>query len=96
MVYTNTPPAGAFRGYGAMQAQFAIEVLMEELAEKLKLDVVEFKRNNWLKLKEPMYLARKLGEGREGYDQSMATSALDECSKVALKASDFQGETRKI
>lgn len=95
VVYTNTPPAGAFRGYGAMQAQFAIEVLMEELAEKLKLDVVEFKRNNWLKLKEPMLLARKLGEGREGYDQSMSTSALDECSKVALKASDFQVKREK-
>ena len=89
VVYTNTPPAGAFRGYGAMQAQFAIEVMMEELAEKLNLDVVEFKRKNWLKLGEPMHLARKLGEGREGYDQVMATSALEECVKVGIKATEF-------
>ncbi|MEA1976872.1 MAG: molybdopterin cofactor-binding domain-containing protein, partial [Chloroflexota bacterium] len=53
VVYTNTPTAGAFRGYGAMQCQFGIEVLMEEIADKLGLDVVEFKRSNWLKVGEP-------------------------------------------
>jgi putative selenate reductase molybdopterin-binding subunit len=89
VVYTNTPPAGAFRGYGAMQEQFAIEVLMEEIAEKLDKDVVEFKRNNWLKLGEPMYLARRLGEGREGYDQILATSALDQCVDIGIKATDY-------
>jgi putative selenate reductase molybdopterin-binding subunit len=89
VVYTNTPPAGAFRGYGAMQEQFAIEVLMEEIAEKLGKDVVEFKRANWLKIGEPMYLARKLGEGREGYDQMMATSALDQCIDIGIKATDY-------
>lgn len=90
VVYTNTPPAGAFRGYGAMQEQFAIEVLMEEFAEKLGQDVIEFKRKNWLKFGEPMHLARKLGEGREGYDQSMASSALDECVKIGMKATEFR------
>ena len=89
VVYTNTPPAGAYRGYGAMQGQFAIEVLMEEIAEQLKLDVVEFKKKNWLKLGENMHLARKLGEGREGYDQSMASTAIDECVTVGLKATDY-------
>jgi putative selenate reductase molybdopterin-binding subunit len=89
VVYTNTPPAGAYRGYGAMQEQFAVEVLMEEIAEQLKLDVVEFKKKNWLKLGELMHLARKLGEGREGYDQSMASTAIDECVTVGLKATDY-------
>jgi putative selenate reductase molybdopterin-binding subunit len=89
VVYTNTPPAGAFRGYGAMQEQFAIEVLMEEIADKLGKDVVEFKRNNWLKIGEPMHLARKLGEGREGCDQKMATSALDQCVDIGIKATDY-------
>ena len=70
----------------------AIEVLMEELAEKLGLDVVEFKRKNWLKVGEPMYLAKKLGEGREGFDQVMATSALDECVKIGMKATDFSAK----
>lgn len=89
VVYTNTPPAGAFRGYGAMQEQFAMEILMEQMAEKLGLDVVEFKRKNWLKLGELMYLARKLGEGREGYDQAMASTAIDECVQVGIKATDY-------
>ena len=89
VVYTNTPPAGAYRGYGATQAQFAMEVMMEQIAEKLGLDVVEFKRNNWLKIGETMHMARKLGEGREGYEQAMATSGLDECVRIGLEATDF-------
>jgi putative selenate reductase molybdopterin-binding subunit len=89
VVYTNTPPAGAFRGYGAMQCQYGMEVLMEEIAEKLGLDVVAFKRTNWLKLGEPMYLARKLGEGREGFEQSLQSSGLEQCVAVGLEATDF-------
>ena len=88
-VYTNTAPAGAFRGYGAMQEQFGIEVLMEEIAEKLGLDPVQFKLDNVIKVGEPMYLARKLGEGREGYDQSMNTSAHKEALAIGIEATDF-------
>lgn len=95
VVYTTTPPAGAYRGYGAMQEQFAVEVLMEEIADKLKLDVVEFKKKNWLKLGEPMHLARKLGEGREGYDQALASTALDECVRVGLEVTDFHSKREK-
>jgi len=94
VVNTNTPPAGAYRGYGAMQEQFAVEVLMEEIAEQLKLDVVEFKKKNWLKLGEKMHLARKLGEGREGYDQSMASTAIDESVTVGLKATDYYNKRK--
>ena len=89
VVYTNTPPAGAFRGYGAMQCQFGIEVLMEEIAEKLGLDVVKFKRDNWLKVGETMYLSKALGEGREGKEQILYTSALDQCVDIGLQATDF-------
>jgi putative selenate reductase molybdopterin-binding subunit len=88
-VYTNTPPAGAYRGYGAMQCQFGIEVLMEEIADKLGLDVVALKRANWLKVGEPMHLARQLGEGREGFEQSMQSSGMDQCVAVGLEATDF-------
>jgi len=89
VVYTNTPPSGAFRGYGAMQCQFGIEVLMEEIAEKLGLDVVAFKRANWLKLGEPMHLAKKLGEGREGFEQAIESSGMEECVNIGLKATNF-------
>ncbi|NMB62013.1 MAG: molybdopterin-dependent oxidoreductase [Chloroflexi bacterium] len=89
VVYTNTPPAGAYRGYGTMQELFALEVMMEEVAEKLGLDVVEFKRKNWLKLGEPMHMAKKLGEGREGFDQSLATSGLSQCVDIGLKTTRY-------
>lgn len=89
VVYTNTPPAGAFRGYGAMQCQFGIEVLMAEIAEKLGVDEVEFKRNNWIKLGEDMHLSKALGEGREGTEQSLQSSALEACVEIGLRATDF-------
>jgi putative selenate reductase molybdopterin-binding subunit len=89
VVYTNTPPAGAFRGYGAMQCQFGIEVLMAEIAEKLGLDEVEFKRDNWIKLGESMYLSKALGEGREGTEQSLQSSALEACVEIGLRATEF-------
>jgi len=95
VVYTNTPPAGAFRGYGAMQCQFGIEVLMEEIAAKLGLNVVEFKRNNWLKVGEMMHLSKSLGEGREGVEQSLQTSALAQCVDIGLQATDFETKRQK-
>ena len=95
VAYTNTPPAGAFRGYGAMQCQFGIEVLMEEIAEKLGLDVVEFKRENWLKVGETMHLSKALGEGREGKEQILYTSALDQCVDIGLQATDFNAKRKE-
>lgn len=45
-VYTNNPPSGAFRGYGLGQVIFAIESAIDELARKLGIDPVEFRRRN--------------------------------------------------
>jgi len=93
-VYTNQPPTGAFRGYGATQAQFGYEVIMAEIAEKLGLNVVEFKRNNLLKVGEVMHLAKKLGEGREGYEQVLTTSAISECLDMGLRVTDFYAKRK--
>ncbi|MGI9079063.1 MAG: xanthine dehydrogenase family protein molybdopterin-binding subunit [Gemmatimonadaceae bacterium] len=43
---TNTPPNGAFRGFGAPQTQFAIEVHMERIAETLGIDPVKLREMN--------------------------------------------------
>ncbi|MBI9048351.1 MAG: molybdopterin-dependent oxidoreductase [Anaerolineaceae bacterium] len=94
VVYTNTPPAGAYRGYGSMQCEYAIEVLMAEIADKLNLDVVEFKRKNWIKIGEPMHMAKQLGEGREGIDQMMETSGMDACVAIGLKATDYYNKRK--
>ncbi|GGU25167.1 xanthine dehydrogenase subunit D [Streptomyces lavendofoliae] len=45
-LYTNNPPCGAMRGFGAVQACFAYEAQMDKLAKKLGMDPVEFRRLN--------------------------------------------------
>jgi xanthine dehydrogenase molybdenum-binding subunit len=45
-VYTNSPIAGAFRGYGVVQTYFALDAQMDEAAERLGLDPVELKLRN--------------------------------------------------
>ncbi len=47
-MYTNNPPAGAFRGFGVTQSAFAVESNMDELAHKLNLDPFELRRRNAL------------------------------------------------
>ncbi|MCK5077303.1 MAG: xanthine dehydrogenase family protein [Calditrichia bacterium] len=48
-VATNTPPAGAFRGFGAPQALFAIEMLIEKIAFKLNKSPKEIRKINLIK-----------------------------------------------
>lgn len=48
-IYTNLPPGGAFRGYGAMQAVWASERLVDMMAERLGIDAVELRRMNLLR-----------------------------------------------
>ncbi|MEU2052614.1 xanthine dehydrogenase family protein molybdopterin-binding subunit [Streptomyces bungoensis] len=45
-LYTNNPPCGAMRGFGAVQACFAYEAQMDKLAKELGMDPVEFRRLN--------------------------------------------------
>ncbi len=49
-VYTNNPPAGAFRGFGVTQSAFAIESMMDMLAERLGMDPVALRRQNALRV----------------------------------------------
>jgi CO/xanthine dehydrogenase Mo-binding subunit len=48
VVYTNNPPCGAMRGFGAVQTCFAAEAQMDKLAEALDLDPVELRLRNAL------------------------------------------------
>jgi len=48
-VYTNNPPCGAMRGFGAPQVCFAYEAQMDELARKLGMDPVELRLANAVK-----------------------------------------------
>ena len=77
VVYTNIPVPGAYRGYGAPQAEFALEAHMEDIARALDLDVIDFKRRNWIKVGDELDIAPHLGE------RAVATEELDEYPKVA-------------
>ena len=46
VAFTNSPVAGSYRGLGAPQAHFALESLVDEAAEQLHLDPLEFRRRN--------------------------------------------------
>lgn len=48
-VYTNLPPSGAFRGFGATQAVWASESLMDRLADRLGVDPLELRLRNVLR-----------------------------------------------
>jgi CO/xanthine dehydrogenase Mo-binding subunit len=47
-VYTNNPPCGAMRGFGAVQTCFAAEAQMDKLAQALEADPVELRLRNAL------------------------------------------------
>ena len=47
-MYTNTPPVGAYRGYGHQEGQFATERMMDMLARKLKMDPINLRERNYL------------------------------------------------
>lgn len=48
-VYTNTVPAGAFRGFGSVQVTWACESQMDLIAERLGMDALELRLKNLLK-----------------------------------------------
>jgi len=85
VVYTNRPPAGAMRGYGAPQGLFALEVHMDEIAAELGLDPIEFRRRNWVQVDDVFALAEALGEGRKGFPNPLRSTGLAECVERGAK-----------
>ena len=49
-VYTNLPTAGAMRGYGIPQVCFALEAHIEDIAVKLNIDSIKFRKDNFISL----------------------------------------------
>ncbi|MCR4392483.1 MAG: molybdopterin-dependent oxidoreductase [Candidatus Acetothermia bacterium] len=84
-VYTNLPVAGAYRGYGATQGYFALEVAMDILAEKLGLDPLELRQRNHIRAGETSPIFEKIGEGREGKAQIVRSCALPECLRIGAE-----------
>ena len=85
-VYTNNPYAGSFRGYGNLQATFAVEAHMDKLAEAVGMDGLAFRLRN----------AQDPGEVTP-QGMHFKTCGLKECLSTAAARSDFlkkQAENR--
>jgi CO/xanthine dehydrogenase Mo-binding subunit len=61
-VATNTPPNGAFRGFGAPQSLFAAELMVEHVAERLGIPSTELRRKWMLRLGNTTATGQKLTE----------------------------------
>ena len=60
-VYTNNTPSGAFRSFGAMQAQFATDSHLDIVADKLGLDPFEIRRRNMMRDGAVTHTRQQLG-----------------------------------
>jgi putative selenate reductase molybdopterin-binding subunit len=80
VAYTNIPVPGAYRGYGAPQALFALEAHMEDIASEIGMDGIDFKQLNWTEVGDPLDIAQQLGEGDQeaGVMPLVTSSGLDE------------------
>lgn len=85
VVYTNHTPAGAFRGYGAIQGNFALESTIDRLAEKLNMSPVEIRRQNMIKEGETSPIFKIMGEGTEGIEMNVESCKLDYCLERVLE-----------
>jgi putative selenate reductase molybdopterin-binding subunit len=81
VVYTNTPPAGAFRGYGVPQGYWPVERHMEIIARKLGMDSIEFRLKNVLRPGELHPFSKAWSEGREPRPEIVNTVGLEDCVK---------------
>jgi CO/xanthine dehydrogenase Mo-binding subunit len=83
---TNTPPNGAFRGFGAPQTQFAAEVHMDRIAEALQLDPVRVREINAFRPGDLTATGQRLGQ------DCSALAVLRE----AVKRTNFKQKRRSL
>lgn len=79
VVYTNQVSAGAFRGYGAVQGNFALESAMDELAHRLGMSPIELRRRNMIGEGQTSEVFRIMGEGSEGVEMTIESCKLEYC-----------------
>jgi len=92
VVYTNLPVPGAYRGYGAPQALFALESHMDEIAAALDMDPIEFRALNWIRSGDPLPMATLLGEGEKETVSAVPvvrSCGLEACFEEAAAAIDW-------
>lgn len=95
VAYTNLPVPGAFRGYGAPQAEYGLECIMDEAAQMMGVDPVALRRHNWIRAGDELLMAKPLGEGREGFEQVIQSCGVEEAFDRALAAIDWAGKDKR-
>ncbi len=80
-VYTNTLPAGAFRGYGLSQAVMAVESLIDDLARELRIDPFVMRALNVVRPGDPLVAASPDEDGLE-----YGSYGLDQCLRLCADA----------
>lgn len=83
VVYTNTMRAGAYRGYGATQGQFAVESIINELADELNMDPCEIRFKNMTCENEVL---------SQYYNEELNACALDRCLEKAMEMIDYKNK----
>jgi putative selenate reductase molybdopterin-binding subunit len=86
VVYTNTPPSGAYRGYGVPQGYWAVERHMEKVARTLGMDPLEFRLKNALRAGELHPFSTAWSEGREPRPETINTCGLEDCVRQGAAA----------
>jgi CO/xanthine dehydrogenase Mo-binding subunit len=92
-VATNTPPNGAFRGFGAPQTEFAVEVHMDRIAAELGMDEVRLREINALRPGDSTATGQVLRE------DTSALEVLDEAVRrtdFRRKREEYRGTRRAI
>lgn len=89
-VYTNNTPSGAFRTFGAMQAEFATEAHLDLCAERLGLDPFEIRRINMMRDGALTHTKQKLGSVSLG----RVLDAAEEASRWEKGPPNMRGPVR--
>lgn len=87
MVMTNTMPTGAYRGAGRPEMIYLVERLIQKTAEEMKIDPIEFRKQNFI---SPQSMPYTTAMG-EVYDSGNFSKVLDS----ALEASDWEGYQKR-
>jgi putative selenate reductase molybdopterin-binding subunit len=86
IVYTNTPPSGAYRGYGVPQGFWAVDPHMEWICREMGFDPLEFRLQNAIKTGDLHPVSKAWNEGREAAPEYITTCGLEECVRQGAEA----------
>jgi len=90
VVYTNLSVAGAYRGYGGTQGILATAIVMDDLAERLGIDPVDFYLKNVIVGGTEVPILKELGEGPVIGQPHISSCELTACIKAGAEAIDWK------